>query len=119
MPVVAGRWPLASKVGGNHGSEYYEPSADGFIRNVATPLSEHFFDVPQAECNASVKPDRMTYDSQREAVALEAERGISTLFFYGGAVNVTKPRYEYGVFPPMKQANRVPHRPLRFAFQSR
>jgi hypothetical protein len=43
--------------------------SDGFIGNVEPPLSEKFLDVPTAQREAQVEPDRMLDDHWRKAVA--------------------------------------------------
>jgi len=47
VPVVARPGPGAADVGGNGGSELQNPSPDGLVGDIDTPLSEHFLDVPQ------------------------------------------------------------------------
>jgi hypothetical protein len=77
MPVIAGLRSLASKVGGDHRPELDEPPADRFVGHIQAPFGEHLLDVAQTECEACIKPNRLTDDRRREAVSLEAERGHS------------------------------------------
>jgi hypothetical protein len=61
--------PLTAEPSRNHRSEFQHPTPDGFIGDVEPPLREEFLDVPIAQGEAQIEPNRMLADHRRKAVA--------------------------------------------------
>src|SRR5712671_4996934 len=69
VPPVARAWALPSKPSGKAGPEFQNPAPHRFIRNLQAALGEELFDIPVAQCEPEIKPDRMLDDRRREAMS--------------------------------------------------
>src|SRR5271155_646685 len=69
MPTIARPRPAAAQPSRDHRSEFQHPTPDGFIGDVEPPLGEEFLDVPIAQREAQVEPDRVLDNYRRKAVA--------------------------------------------------
>ena len=68
VPFVASFGLPAAQLIGEGLAELQAPLPDGFVRYEDTPGSKQFFDVPKAQGEAKIEPDRVGDDLGRKAV---------------------------------------------------
>src|SRR5215831_15006181 len=69
VPAIARPRAAPAQPSRDHRSKFQNPTPDGFVRDVEPPLGQEFLDVPIAQREAQVDPDRMLDDRWRKAVA--------------------------------------------------
>src|SRR6516162_7580897 len=69
VPASARPRTVTAEPSRDHRSEFQHPTPDGFIGDVKPPLGEELLDVPIAQGEAQIEPNRMLDDHRRKAVA--------------------------------------------------
>jgi hypothetical protein len=70
MPCAARLGPRRFGALGESSAELVAPAADRLLRDCDTPLEQQFLDVPQAQAEPKISPNRAADDDGREAVAV-------------------------------------------------
>ena len=73
MSPVARAWARPSKPSGKAGPEFQNPAPHRFIRNLQAALGEELLDIPVAQCEPEIKPDRVPDDRRRETMSAIGE----------------------------------------------
>src|SRR5216683_6425247 len=69
MPLVVWRWSPAPQIARYERPELQHPSTDGLIADLQPALGQQVFDIPIAQSETQIKPDRPPDHIGREAVA--------------------------------------------------
>jgi hypothetical protein len=70
-PSVARPRPALPQLAGDQRTKLQHPAPHRFVRNVQPALGEKILDIPVAQREAQVEPDRVLDDNRRKAVAAE------------------------------------------------
>lgn len=72
--MVIWSWPEASELAGIGRTELQNPTSDGFVGHADATPSQQILDVPEAQRETAIKPNRASNDFGRQPVVAVQDR---------------------------------------------